>query len=150
MIWIILATLIVVFIVGFRVLTSGPRRTIRRFSERLGLSPEPTESLIDQMGREAGQEFLHYLSRPDPSHLQNAAHILLIWQCVIIDNSEQNLTHWQRQLKTCRLSAPITDSQVRLALRFLRETEPSPADIREFQHRYNAQFQPEDGVIWLQ
>lgn len=35
MIWIGLATLVVVFVVGFRVLTSDSRRAIRRLSERL-------------------------------------------------------------------------------------------------------------------
>ena len=35
MIWIMLATLAVVFVVGFRVLTSGARKAIRRLSDRL-------------------------------------------------------------------------------------------------------------------
>lgn len=41
-----------------------------------------------------------------------------------------------------RLAAPITDAQVRLALGFLRETEPEMQDINAFQMRYNAFFQP--------
>ena len=43
MIWLGLATLIVVFVVGFRVLTSHSRRAIRRLSERLGITPVPLE-----------------------------------------------------------------------------------------------------------
>ncbi|MCE0527032.1 DUF1198 domain-containing protein, partial [Escherichia coli] len=35
MIWIMLATLAVVFVVGFRVLTSGARKAIRRLSDRM-------------------------------------------------------------------------------------------------------------------
>ena len=49
MIWLGLATLIVVFVVGFRVLTSDSRRAIRRLSERLGITPVPLESMIDQL-----------------------------------------------------------------------------------------------------
>lgn len=45
MIWIGLATLVVVFVVGFRVLTSDSRRAIRRLSERLGITPVPLESI---------------------------------------------------------------------------------------------------------
>ncbi|EJA9182823.1 DUF1198 family protein, partial [Escherichia coli] len=48
-----------------------------------------------------------------------------------------------------RLAAPITDAQVRLALGFLRETEPEMQDINAFQMRYNAFFQPAEGVHWL-
>lgn len=65
MIWLILATFVVVFIVGFRVLTSDTRRAIRRLSERLNIDVVPIESMIDQMGKTAGGEFLQYLHRPD-------------------------------------------------------------------------------------
>ncbi len=39
-----------------------------------------------------------------------------------------------------RLAAPITDTQVRLALGFLREMEPDMQEINAFQLRYNAFF----------
>ena len=42
---------VVVFVVGFRVLTSDSRRAIRRLSERLGITPVPLESMIDQLGK---------------------------------------------------------------------------------------------------
>ena len=77
MIWIGLATLVVVFVVGFRVLTSDSRRAIRRLSERLGITPVPLESMIDQLGKTAGNEYLRYLERPNEAHLQNAAQVLL-------------------------------------------------------------------------
>ncbi|QRG79188.1 DUF1198 domain-containing protein [Citrobacter sp. R56] len=149
MVWIMLATLAVVFVIGFRVLTSGSRRAIRRLSERLGIDVVPVESMIDQMGKTQGEAFLQYLHRPDESHLQNAAQVLLIWQNVIVDGSDQSLQQWHRLLQKARLSAPITDAQVRLALGFLREMEPDMQEINAFQMRYNAFFQPEDGVHWL-
>ena len=74
---------------------------------------------------------------------------LLIWQIVIVDGSEQNLLRWHRLLQKARLAAPITDAQVRLALGFLRELEPDMQEINAFQMRYNALFQPEEGVFWL-
>lgn len=149
MIWIMLATLIVVFIVGFRVLTSGTRRAIRRLSERLGIDVVTVESMIDQMGKQPGEEFLHYLHRPDESHIQNAAQVLLIWQGVMMDASQQNLQQWHRILKKARLATPITEAQLRLALGFLREMELEMVELRDFQVRYNALFLPEDGVVWL-
>lgn len=81
--------LVVVFVVGFRVLTSDSRRAIRRLSERLGITPVPLESMIDQLGKTAGNEYLRYLERPNEAHLQNAARVLLIWQVAIVDASEK-------------------------------------------------------------
>ena len=149
MIWLILATLAVVFVVGFRILTSGSRRAIRRLSERLAITPEPVESMIDQLGKAQGDEYLHYLERPNEAHLQNAAQVLLIWQVCIVDGSENNMQRWHRLMQKARLAAPITDAQVRLALSFLRELEPDLSELNAFQLRYNAQFHEENGVHWL-
>ena len=149
MIWLVLATLVVVFVIGFRVLTSEPRRAIRRLTERLAIEPVPVESMIDSMGKKAGAEYLHYLSRPDEAHLQNAAQVLLIWQTVIVDSSEQNRQYWHRLMQKARLAAPLTDAQVRLALGFLRELEPEIAEFHLFQQHYNQLFIQEDGVNWL-
>ncbi|MGL4724191.1 MAG: DUF1198 family protein [Scandinavium sp.] len=149
MIWLMLATLAVVFVVGFRVLTSSSRRAIKRLSERLSVTPMPIESMIDQMGKKQGDEFLHYLERPNEAHLQNAAQVLLIWQVAVVDGSESNLLYWHRQMQKARLAAPVTDAQIRLALSFLREIEPDINDLNSFQHRYNQLFMPQDGVTWL-
>lgn len=149
MIWLILVTFVVVFIVGFRVLTSDSRRAIRRLSERLNIDVLPVESMIDQMGKTAGEEYLDYLHRPDESHLQNAAQVLLIWQIVVIDDSELNLVQWHRVLQKARLAAPITDAQVRLALSFLRELDLDIQEVNAVQRRYNEFFQPQEGVHWL-
>lgn len=149
MIWLILATLVVVFVVGFRILTSGSRRAIRRLSERLAITPEPVESMIDQLGKAQGDEYMRYLERPNEAHLQNAAQVLLIWQVCIVDGSETNMQSWHRRLQKGRLAAPITDAQVRLAMSFLRELEPDSNELNAFQYRYNALFHEENGVRWL-
>ena len=147
MVWIMLATLAVVFVVGFRVLTSDSRRAIKRLSERLGITPMPVESMIDQFGKTSGNEFIRYLERPDEAHLQNAAQVLLIWQVCIVDGSEENLHTWHRLLRKARLASPITDAQIRLTLGFMREMEPDPQELNAFQLRYNALFLPEAGIL---
>ena len=43
-------------------------------------------------------------------------------------------------LRKARLSAPITDAQIRLALGFMREMEPDPQELNAFQLRYNQLF----------
>ena len=149
MVWIMLATLAVVFVVGFRVLTSDSRRAIKRLSERLGITPVPVESMNDQFGKTPGNEFIRYLERPDEAHLQNAAQVLLIWQVCIVDGSEENLLAWHRMLRKARLAVPITDAQVRLTLGFMREMEPDPQELNAFQLRYNQLFLPEEGVFYL-
>jgi len=122
---------------------------VRRLSERLAITPVPVETMIDQIGKGPGAEFIRYLARPDEAHLQNAAQVLFIWDAYIVDGSERNLQYWHRILQKARLAAPITDAQIRLALGCLRELEPDAGELNAFQMRYNTLFMPEEGVHWL-
>ncbi|GAS56944.1 hypothetical protein NGUA37_00007 [Salmonella enterica] len=67
--------------------------------------------------------------------MQSAGRVILIGQMVIGDRGDQNLQRWYRLLQKARLAAPITDTQVRLALVFLREMEPDMQEINAFQLR---------------
>lgn len=79
MIWLMLLTLVVVFIIGFRVLNSRPRRAAKALTRRLNLDPVYVESLISLMGKSAGEEFVDYLTVENESHLANAASVLFIY-----------------------------------------------------------------------
>ncbi len=149
MIWLMLATLVVVFVIGFRVLTSDSRRAVKRLSERLAITPVPIESMVDQMGRAPGAEFIAWLSRPDEAHLQGAAATLLVWQVCIVDGSDDNMATWHRRLQKARLAGPLSDAQLRQAMGFLRELEPDMQELQLFQARYNALFSDQDSVSWL-
>ncbi len=138
MIWLMLLTLVVVFIVGFRVLTSDSRRAVKRLSERLAMTPVAVESMMDQMGKAASGEFLALLARPGETALAHGAQTLLIWQLYIIDPSDSNLVTWHRILQRARLASPLSDAQIRLAFSLLREMEPEMDEMKAFQQRYNA------------
>ena len=138
MIWLMLLTLVVVFIVGFRVLTSDSRRAVKRLSERLAITPVAVESMMVQMGKDASSEFLTLLARPGETALMHGAQTLLIWQLFIIDASDSNLVTWHRILQRARLASPLSDAQIRLAFSLLRELEPEMDEMKLFQQRYNA------------
>nr|MDQ6119667.1 DUF1198 domain-containing protein [Klebsiella pneumoniae subsp. pneumoniae] len=102
--------------------TSDSRRAIRRLSERLGITPVPLESMIDQLGKTAGNEYLRYRSGrmkhicrtpPGAAHLAGR-------DC---RRQRKNLHYWYRLMQKARLAAPITEAQIRLAQGFLRELD---------------------------
>lgn len=138
MIWLILLTLVIVFVIGFRVLTSDSRRAVKRLCERLNIAPVLVESMMDQMGKTAAAEYLALLSRSGDLALHNAAQTLFIWQVFVVDGSDANLHAWHRILSRARLAAPLSDTQIRFSSSFLRELEPEVAELKAFQQRYNA------------
>ncbi|PIJ50643.1 hypothetical protein BL250_07735 [Erwinia sp. OLTSP20] len=143
MIWLMLATLIVVFIAGFRLLTATTRHSARALSKRLNIAPVQVESLLLVMGRDAAQEFTDYIARDDEETLRNAAVVLLIWQVFIVDNSEENQLRWRYILRKAAISADISRQQMLLALGFLRQLEPDSREMNVFRQAYNAHFMPD-------
>lgn len=145
MIWLMLLTLVVVFIIGFRVLNSRPRRAAKALTRRLNLDPVYVESLISLMGKSAGEEFVDYLTMENESHLANAASVLFIYQVFIVDESDESIAFWRGVLRKAYLPTEIGAEHVRLALNFLREIEPDAQEMHDFRQRYNARFSAADG-----
>lgn len=153
MIWLMLVTLSAVFVIGYRVLTSQSRRAVRALCSRLAIQPVYVESLINQIGKEAGEEYVSFLARGEESHLRLAAFTLVIWQAVIVNPDAEHQTKWLRILKRARLDGPISDSQFRQICGFLRTMDPDREEIRLFQQRYNALYNEciaaQSGATWL-
>lgn len=140
MIWIMLATLAVVFVAGFQLLTAGSRRAAQRLSKRLRLPPVQVESMIAMMGKEAAKEFTDYLSSDNETHLHNGAAVLLIWQVLIVDGSEENSQRWHAILRHAGFPPLISRQQLLLALGFLRQLEPDSRELHALREQYNARF----------
>ncbi len=142
MIWLMLATLAVVFIIGFRLLNSDSRRASQALTKRLNIEPLYVESMFSHMGKIPTGEFVAYLLHNTESHISNAAGVLVIYQTSILDDSETSLTFWHSVLDKAQLPAELTPKQLRLALLFLRDMEPDPTELALFRQRYNALFAP--------
>lgn len=144
MIWLMLVTLIVVFIIGFRVLNSRTRRATRALTKRLNLDPVYVESLISQMGKAPGEAFIDYIARENEAHLANAASVLFIYQVFILDESDESIAFWRGVLRKAYLPVELSSEHIRLALSFLSEMEPDAQEMHEFRLRYNARFATPD------
>ncbi|PKH21424.1 hypothetical protein CIG19_16625 [Enterobacterales bacterium CwR94] len=140
MIWIMLVTLVGVFIVGFRLLTANARHASQALSKRLQLPPVHVESMLSMMGKTAAQEFTDYLKNEGETPLHNAAIVLLIWQVFIVDDSDGNQQNWYRILTQAGFSALISRQQLLLAMGFLRQLEPEQAEMNLRREQYNARF----------
>ena len=140
MIWLMLLTLVVVFMIGFRVLNSRPRRAAKALTRRLNLDPVYVESLIALMGKSAAEEFIDYLMAENEAHLANAASVLFIYQVFMVDETDESITFWRGVMRKAYLPTEISAEHVRLALQFLRDIEPDAQEMHAFRLRYNARF----------
>ncbi|KGD84540.1 uncharacterized protein DUF1198 [Pantoea sp. PNA 14-12] len=137
MIWLIIATLVVVFVIGFQLLTAGSRHAAQALSKRLQLPPVHIESMLSLMGKEAAKEFTDYISGDNEAHLNNGAAVLVIWQVLIVDGSDENLWRWHGALSRAGFTATISRQQLLLALGFLRQLEPDSHELNALREQYN-------------
>lgn len=140
MTWLILLTIAVVFVAGFRVLTSETRRATQALTRRLNIEPVYVESMVSQMGKEAGAEFTRYIVQGGETQLANAAAVLLIYQTFIVDAADDSLTFWRSVLRKAHFSPELTHEHVRLALSFLRELDIDVTELAQFRAQYDARF----------
>lgn len=140
MIWLILATLALVFVVGFQLLTAGSRHAAQALNKRLRLPPVYIESMLLLMGKEAAKEFTDYIASGSETHLHHGAAVLLIWQVLIVDGSDENAVRWHDILSRAGFTALISRQQLLLALGFLRQLEPDSQELHALREQYNARF----------
>ncbi|ARD39213.1 DUF1198 domain-containing protein [Edwardsiella ictaluri] len=140
MIWLMLATLALVFIAGFRVLNTPTRRACQRLTQRLNIEPVYVESLLSQMGKTQGEAFVRYLQCGGESHLNNGAIVLLIYQTFIVNGDDDNLRYWRTLLRKTGFNADISPHQVHLTLDFLRDLEPDTDEMLAFRLYYQHFF----------
>jgi len=138
MIWIMLATLAGVFIVGFQLITANARHAVHALNKRLQLPPVHVESMLSLMGKEAAKEYTDYLTSSNETQLANAAAVLLIWQVLIVDGSDENVARWHRLMTRAGFSGTISRQQLLLALGFLRQLEPDSQELHALREQYNA------------
>lgn len=140
MIWLMLITLVVVFIFGFRVLSASDRRVVQAITKRLNIDPVYVESMMLNMGKQESDTFVRYVHRGGEVHMANAAAVLLIYQTFIIEGTDNNLIFWHNILRKAMLPGSLSVEHIRLALSFFRELAPDSHEMREFRHYYNARF----------
>ena len=104
MTWIIIAVLIVVFIVGYRVMTSDTRKAIDTLANLLKIKPIYIESMLQEMGQRQTQMFIRSTSNGYAEDVRKAAYLVFIYQTFIKDPSDENVMQWRNTLIRSHIS----------------------------------------------
>lgn len=91
MTWIILAALIVVFIIGYRILTSDTRKAIDSLAHLLRVKPMLIESMIQEMGGRQSQTFIRMLNNGYTEEMHQAAYLLFIYLTFIKQADDEQI-----------------------------------------------------------
>ncbi|CNK07002.1 DUF1198 domain-containing protein [Yersinia aldovae] len=148
MTWIIIAVLIVVFIVGYRVLTSDTRKAVDTLANLLKIKPIYIESMLQEMGPRQTQMFIRSTSNGYAEDVRKAAYLIFIYQTFIKDASDENINQWRNILIRSHISPVLTAEHTDSALFYFAELDLDAFELAQFRRNYNSQFNQEvDAVL---
>lgn len=143
MTWIIIAALVVVFIIGYRIMTSDMRKAIDLLSSLLKIKSAICESMIQEMGSRQGQVLVRAISNGYAEEVRKAAYLLFIYQTFVKDPSESNVSAWRETLLRAGLSPVLSAEHTQTALFYLAELELDAFELAQFRRMYNESFNQE-------
>lgn len=147
MTWIIIAVLIVVFIVGYGVLTSDTRKAVDTLANLLKIKPIYIESMLQEMGQRQTQMFIRSTSNGYAEDVRKAAYLVFIYQTFIKDPSDENVMQWRNTLIRSHISSILTAEHTEAALFYFAELDLDAFELAQFRRNYNLQFNQEADAV---
>jgi hypothetical protein len=147
MTWIIIAVLIVVFIVGYRVLTSDTRKAVDTLANLLKIKPIYIESMLQEMGPRQTQMFIRSTNDAYVEDVRKAAYLIFIYQTFIKDPSDKNIIQWRNILIYNHIPTILTTEHTNSALFYFAELDLDAFELAQFRRRYNLQFNQETDAV---
>lgn len=148
MIWIIIAALSVVFIIGYRVLTSDTRKAIDSLAHLLKVKPMLIESMIQEMGGRHSQSFIRMLNNGYTEEMHQAAYLFFIYLTFIKQADDQQISLWRDMLLRAGLSPELHAEPTEAALFYFAELDIDAFELAQFRRAYNARFNGEAIARW--
>ncbi len=137
MIWIMLAAIVVVFIVGYWFMTADTRKANDSLASLLKIKPVYIDSMLLEMGERQSQMFIRSISGGYAEEIRKAAYIVFIYHTFIKDPSDENVVKWREILIRAHLSPQLTSEHAELALFYFAELEIEPFELAQFRRQYN-------------
>lgn len=148
MTWIIIAALIVVFIIGYRVMTSDTRKAIDSLAHLLKVKPMLIESMIQEMGSRNGQAFIRMLNNGYTEEMHQAAYLLFIYLTFIKQADDEQIGLWRETLLRAGLSPELHAEQTEAALFYFADLDLDAFELAQFRRAYNERYNREAIANW--
>lgn len=148
MTWIIIATLIVVFIIGYRVLTSDTRKAIDSLAHLLKVKPMLVESMLQEMGNRHSQSFIRMLNNGYTEEMHQAAYMLFIYLTFIKQADDEQIGLWWETLLRAGLSPELHAEHTEAALFYFAELDLDAFELAQFRRAYNERYNREALGNW--
>ncbi|MCC3702050.1 DUF1198 domain-containing protein [Rouxiella badensis] len=140
MIWIMIAALVVVFVVGYWFMTADTRKANDSLASLLKIKPVYIDSMLLEMGKRQSAMFIRSISGGYAEEIRKAAYIVFIYHTFIKDASDENIAHWRNVLVRAHLDPVLTSEHAELALFYFSELDIEPFELAQFRRSYNETF----------
>lgn len=140
MIWIMIAALVAVFVVGYWFMTADTRKANDSLASLLKIKTVYIDSMLLEMGQRQSAMFIRSISGGYAEEIRKAAYIVFIYQTFIKDSSDENIAHWRNVLVRAHLDPQLSSEHAELALFYFAGLDIEPFELAQFRRRYNETF----------
>lgn len=140
MIWIMIAALVAVFVVGYWFMTADTRKANDSLASLLKIKAVYIDSMLLEMGQRQSAMFIRSISGGYAEEIRKAAYIVFIYQTFIKDSSDENIVHWRNVLVRAHLDPQLSSEHAELALFYFAGLDIEPFELAQFRRRYNETF----------
>jgi len=148
MTWIIIAALIAVFIIGYRILTSDTRKAIDSLVQQLKVKPMLIESMLQEMGNRNSLTFIRVLNNGYTEEMHQAAYLLFIYLTFIKQADDEQIGLWREMLLRAGLSPELHAEHTEAALFYFAELDLDAFELAQFRRAYNERYNREVLTHW--
>jgi len=143
MIWIMIAAIVVVFVIGYWFMTADTRKANDSLAALLKIKPAYIDSMLLEMGERQSRMFIRSISGGYAEEIRKAAYIVFIFQTFIKDDSAENIARWRQILIRAHLDPELSSEHAELALFYFAELDLEPFELGQFRRQYNETYNTE-------
>jgi len=140
MTWIIVAAVVVIFIIGYRLMTTDTRKAIASLAHLLKINPLLVETMLQEMGTQQSQIFVQEVNNGYAGEMRKAAYLLFIFHTFIKNQDESNIVFWRHKLLQADLSPMLSAEHSDAALFYFAELDIDSFELAQFRRSYNQTF----------
>ena len=137
MIWIMLAAIVVVFIVGYWFMTADTQKANDSLASLLKIKPVYIDSMLLEMSKRQSQMFIRSISGGYAEEIRKAAYVVFIHQTFIKDPSAENMVRWRNILVRAHLPPQLSREHAERALFSFAELDIEHCELAQVRRDYN-------------
>jgi hypothetical protein len=140
MTWYVIPVAVILLILLYRAISSGPRKAAKSVGEALNIKPNFVEDMIIKMGSERGQMFVSHINNWQEESINDAVYTFYAYQIFMKNPHPENIKWWHDRLVEQGYNPHLDSSKVATISVYLKDAGLDMRDLEKLSIEHNATY----------